>query len=341
MLFISISLWLLIINKHLWLSYLFLYLSILSKETSIFLLPFFVVVLLFTNNHSRKKTYFTHLVIAVGILLVLKLLPSAATNYTTAYKFSLSDIIYTYKSYLRYFDSSWLTSLIKISLISYIGANIFKVKQIKPSHLGLLWFALAFLVLIPWSYPVGRYLVVPMVGLSFFIGYELNRIISWASIYRPAMLLLPPIFYYLSNFFFTNTIQIINIRDSYITREKTNQEMVSAISQSATNNANIFFNFIDDINNYEWISETGIQLKHFYSRSDLTTSIYKGDPIGDEDIVLNWSEVPVAHENPTKQTSITQISQDSHIYQTHLGQAIKTGTLSNGTKTYSWKIIGY
>lgn len=276
------------IKKRNWLRYfswLFIILAIFTKETAIFICPLLILLSLI----KKDKNYWQLTAVAClgGVLMAsTRLLRIGITDYSSNYHVSLQTFVDTFKGYKAQLDSTWMTSIIKVSLLSFILGVIFR-QDIKLSLVGLLWSASSFALLLPWKLVLGRYLLPVLPGLGLFIVSEFKRQIDLVKKHKIFIPLLFVSLYYWSNFIFTNTIQSANIASGYLVREKASWQAVTLMAKHAQPNSTIYINAIPNLNYNEWVQVQN-QLATLHDRGDLK-STYLPDEIPSNSLIVEWS----------------------------------------------------
>lgn len=268
------------------LSWLFIILAIATKETAIFICPLLILLSLI----KKDKDYWQLAIVAClgGVLMVsARFLRVGIADYSSNYQISLETIIDTLRGYKAQLDSTWITSIFKISFISLVIGLIFK-QDVSLSLVGLLWFISSFALLLPWKLVLGRYLLPVLPGLGLFIVSETKRQINLVKKHKIFILLLLVSAYYWSNFLFTNLTQSVNIASGYSIRERANGQAVALMAKNAPKDSVVYINAIPDPNYNEWVDQAQNQLALFYNRGDLKTT-YITDEVPYNSLIAEWS----------------------------------------------------
>lgn len=304
-------------------------LAIFVKETSIFILPFTFLLLLY-DGPKRKfwLNYFLFSLIPLSYLIITRFIKPVSGDYSDNYQVTLSLIISSFQKYREYFDSTWITSLFKISLLSLL------LVRSKGYWIGLFWTILSFAVLLPWQIKMGRYLLPVLPGLLLFIVLQSQKIYSSVPTRKWLVIVAFPLLYYWANYLFTNSVQFYNVLSTHIARESANSDLVKYLASVIPNGHKLYFNFPDDQNNLEWLDGSARQLHYLYDRPDLHPVIVNLQPTSGT--LLTWSFVPAQFTDYTTGYSKT-ISYTAVKYQPILTQALLDG-FTGGTESFTWRI---
>lgn len=268
------------------LSWMFIILAILTKETAIFTIPLLILLSIYKKNKDYWQLTGAACLAAV-LIISPRFLRIGVADYSSNYQISLQTIIETFRGYKAQLDSTWMTGLFKVSLVSFVIGIILK-QDIRLSLVGLLWFTSSFALLLPWKLVLGRYLLPVLPGLSLFIVSETKRQIGlikkpWLFIFLSFISL-----YYWSNFLFTNITQSANIASGYVVREKANAKAVSLMSKYADTDSIVYINTVPDLNTGEWVIQAENQLAIFHDRGDVKIN-YLPEKIPSNSLIAEWS----------------------------------------------------
>lgn len=326
-------------------SWLFMFLALATKETAVFVCPLLFLLALV----KKEKTYWQLFLVSClgsGLLVGARFLRPQNADYSTNYQLSLSTFVETFKGYKAQFDSTWISSVFKISLISFILALVFR-QDVTLSLIGLSWFIFSFALLLPWQLVLGRYLLPVLPGLALFLVSETRRQLNWAKKHWLFVLLLFASVYYWSNFIFTNVSQSANVASGHLIREEANWQAVAFIAESAPPESVIHVNSLPDPNYNEWVDQADNQLTIFHFRPDLDIDYLDLNSIQSGELIAQWSFfVKQTDLDYNKRVgSLDQICLSAPQHQTLLKPAIKeilkTRQLSSTSQQECWTFFRF
>lgn len=334
----------------------------LVKENSIILTPLLFSIWWF--NRSRKQIshqllsiFIFSLCLSLSMVIASLIIRHTSGNYSTWYRFDVETVKYSLFQFLYIFRQSLGVLIIFIPL-SFLRLILrFLIHKINPLDqfqiICWVWFFSGFILQLPWSFPLGRYLVTFLPGLAIALSIEIFVLFSVIKPQFTRYLLLSGVIIF---FLVKNLFGYFNYFSDYYARETTNHAAIKYLSQNTPPNGFTYLTLSLEPNAIEWFVETSLHNQQFYQRPDII--VKRVDP---EFIELNsgllasWSEYP--QFNKTELKNILDLNQARHLttfsaqrtvvycsplrYLKHLlltGFTDAQRTIIRQTKTYRWDI---
>ena len=326
-------------------SWILMILALATKETAVFICPLLFLLALV----KKEKQYWQLFLVSclgAGLLVGARFLRPQNADYSTNYQLSISTFINTFKGYKAQFDSTWITSVFKISLVSFFLALVFR-QDVKLSLIGLSWFIFSFGLLLPWQLVLGRYLLPVLPGLTLFIVTETKRQLDWAKKHWLFIILFITSAYYWSNFIFTNVAQSANVASGHLIREKANWQAVAFMAESAPSDSIVHINSLPDANYNEWIDQAENQLGIFHSRPDLKTNYLDLNLVQSGELVAEWSffdkDIDLIRNDQVSFLDQICLSASQHqtLLKPALKEILKTRKIPSTTQQESWSFFRF
>ncbi len=335
------------------------------KENTIIITPFLFVIWLFYRNLTNKRLsnqlrilVGLSIILTIAVILASLLIRNDSGNYSSWYRFDISTINYSISKFLYIFRQSFgvLLFVVPFSLIRLIyrllTANLSRLDRFQ---LGFwVWFFAGLIVQLPWSFPLGRYIITFLPGLALAMAIEIHLLLAQI---KPAFLRYSLLLVLMSLFLAKNSVGYLNFLGDYLAREQTNVSAISYLAANTPTNGSVALNLSTELNAIEWFVETRLHFDHFYHRPDI--NLHRLSDISSPDnLVAAWSEYPYLDDHQlttyvnqhrgrtvySVQASSTSVSLSPLRFIKHLllsGYPSAMQTVIIRPKTYRWNIYQF
>jgi glycosyltransferase involved in cell wall biosynthesis len=247
------------------------------KETNISLVFAFLFLLLINQKNKildQRQLIQLFIKISLAGLVAIVLIGLARTggSYSSNYQLGIKGLMSNFIACVSYIR----TYFGYLPLIGFLVFCFLKKRREEffwQSTLLALFFLL-FLVILPWSFPLGRYLLPPVFFLSILLGVTLAELLNWL---RGYILLKFIIILYLIGIILQNGIIMAGTFYDFIQREENNALLVSYLASSVPPGGKILLNLVDDESTVEYFEEIKTHLSLFYGRDDLKILYLKSE----------------------------------------------------------------
>lgn len=263
------------------------FLSIISKETSLVMVPISIAWFLGTliygkytqeeTNWKQLRAYMLSTFAAAGIYLLLRfvLLPvnTPSDGYASNYTLDISRILSAARQWERWIrrDFFYLTPLCILPIISIVRTR--RLNHGKVIFETLVWMAAWAFVFLPWVFQVEYYMLPFAVGSSVLGGILLYQTLEIAKRGGKLTRLLALICVIAAAFFFIVTLpnNLTNAR-LQLTVDENNAAMLSFVVDELPTNSTLFIN-IQEPNQY--VDDIKLWLAEIMGRADLHVEHYQ------------------------------------------------------------------
>ena len=327
-LFLILSIYFLVKSK-LFLSILFLLLSILTKENGFVLwIPVFCFYLgkriLFKKRDLTLEKYcLWGFIFSIPFVLNTFLRNG---GYSSNYILNVNQIASNFGSHILSIKTGFSPFFTIFSATYLIRLIIsFRNLRYKKLRLGLIYqgmFMLLFLLFVavqsPWVFVLDRYLMPATVGLVIFIGLEISGIREMLLMQKVRRVsLLAGIFVaFLFIFITLNTIQIYNYGEGFVHNTRFIQSLYSNLANEVPQNGKVLLNFLKGDSTIELVTQTGMQLNLLYHRPDIQVSYLSLDnlPKGSF-IIIGTPQIREEYPRDMVEKSIGNFRKDESLVQ--------------------------
>lgn len=330
------------------------------KENSIILFPLFFLVYFFNRTKPLKNQLLAlslySLALTLSMIAASLIVRNTSGNYSSFYRFDLETIVYSLEKYAYIFRQSlgFVLLLAPLSFLRLLYKSLSR-RLNTQDHYQLIfwvWFLAGFMVQLPWSFPLGRYLITFLPGLALALAIELKVIIS---VFKSPVLKYAVLTTLIVFFLTKNIIGYFNYLNDYQSREITNAKMISFFVTSSPLNSLVVLNLSREANAIEWFVEAKLHFDYLYGRPDL--SLVRPDEVGNlkPSYLAVWSEYPLLKDEiltgylsdqqtihlKTYQSTSLSVSASPFRFVKHLalgGLDEAMSTIIQKPKTYRWDI---
>lgn len=256
--------------------------------------PMFILLFFIKNRNIKYLKYnFIKFSIPLAIfgvfVLLLKNSYGQTTGYSLNYKFAIGDMLSRLNQYLIQINFTQFPFLIMAGIfIAYWlykqGLNIFRIKSPKDLFILMLCgqIIIQLLILLPWVFVLGRYLLLVNICLTFIYGFALHDL--WLIIenylkkqhkYFSLNINNLRILFFLiliPTFLTRNIFPLANYQLWQKTDNSFTQSILESLNDKIPQNETIYNNYVKGDDNIEIYLETGWHLEEFFGRSDVNLS---------------------------------------------------------------------
>jgi len=276
-----------------------------SKESSVLMLPFAVLMLLGAIVIRSSRIEWAYLLgLNLFLFALQRLLAPPMVGYSTAFQIEATTILVNLDRYFFRLQNHYLILLCCVSSVARVGYKLFKQKlplrqmRVEKWQFGLVCLATAFFaLLLPWKLAEPRYLAVSeyllalYVALEFFALMSLIPAIKGKTIVRLISGFILLIVIMLSSVFSPpEFIPLLKYRATHAADPSASQSL-EWLSAKAEPNSNVLMLFLEE----EIIMSGAIYLQEFYQRPDMT--IYSFSPYAQQYKDTGYNIVPVGPQN--------------------------------------------
>ncbi len=273
-LFLGLAFYLILTKKTTFAFWPLLFLFFLKETNVVVLIAIVFLMVLNRRAGILKPTDLKKLLMQTDLLALITVglvfLVKSGGSYSGYYQFGIRtwvNNLFLYLSYMR----TYLGYLPLIALLSFL---VFKKGKEEFFWLAnILIMSFVFLAaLLPWSFPLGRYLLPTMFFLAIFLGVELDKILRVLKDYPWVRLV---IVFYFAGILIQNVVIMAGTFYDYFEREKINSELISYLASSVPDGGTVYLNLISGDSTIEYYEEAKMHLNQFYRRSDIKLSYLK------------------------------------------------------------------
>lgn len=320
-------------------------LFLLSKEISLLFFPFFVLWFLIAKKPLKPKlgkflSIYTLLsfAFAITLFLIMKLSTWSASN---------ASVSFVWPSTIAYFGFWRQYQLIYLLIFGLTICALFfksKYKESLGTAILFLGFALnGFVALLPWKYPLVRFMFTQKLGLAIFCGITIGLFSTWCyqqiryksviGVFGLAMVLL-----FLAKVGFANIQQSSMFTSNYLAWEISNGQLLSQVSTFPLNSELVINVSQDNTDAHEWVERMPLYLKIFQDREDIKVDFIDSTS-SLEGYLANWSVYSLADTQLTNRIWSTSLR--SHYINTSLKSFLLSLLMDRpiyGFKEYRWDL---
>ncbi len=318
---ISIFLFLNLYEKKQWLSSSSQYLLQLTlialfaiKETSVVLLPIFVVTtFLFKKQHTLKQILVSIVpfcILSVGLFISKS--GHTETNYVENYQVTFSLIKLNIHYYLNLLKVVFSPYFFPFLLLAPISFYLLVKREVKKAAEMFIWFAvlISFIVaLLPWKFVLERYLFIPTFAFTIVFASSIGVIESLFSFhyqgrtkwigYILGILILSNTFFLYIPVHFSKSFNYINWYATYLKFEDT---LVTVIAEQKEP---VYLNAIDTLDNWEVLYEIPIHIQ-LIKKTDTNIRLLTSDSLNKGILILDTSSL-IPSVNPQEYRDSSEI----------------------------------
>jgi len=266
-------------------------LAYLTKETTIVLVPvslFMLVIMYSKQNNPENKLFLgyflANLVCGIGLGALALFFTAkgdffltaekAGDSYASYYQIKLPTIWNSLKYYKAIFfrehNFNLLVILSGVTYLTYFISGLRGKKTLEPRlrwELIVIVYSLGFLLIIlPWPFRIGRYLLPFMFGTAIFMGIGIEYL--WGSIERLSyrwtqIAARASLIVIICLFSLLNGLDIYSVNQCYLASQTANTEMIRCLATCTPPGGNVFMNM-----RVVWYIKN--HLSFFYNRPDIT-----------------------------------------------------------------------
>jgi hypothetical protein len=279
-------------------SFVFFLLTLLSKETSIAIIPGVIFIYIFRKYFFKKQINdFGKYLIAVLSVTIFFILFSVLIRkgYSSNYVLDIS-LVKNLVSYLRMIIRGF-DPLFQISIFSYLLMIYYQMKSKKKSRefigstLTLLISGSFILIQLPWEYVLERYLLPADTYISIFIAIQLfyiYNLLNTVLANRKRLLVASNLLIglYFLNFFLVSTYLLLQRTIDSVYATDSIRRLDQNISRNLEKNGTILVNMTQGEHSIEYVAEVRLHQDVFWNRSDIKSAYLEMDKLPEGNFVI-------------------------------------------------------
>ncbi len=257
-----------LLKQKIYLAFWPIFISFLTKETNLGLLLSMLYLLVLNMrfkilDNNRLKRLVVKAIISGLLVLGLVALVKSGGGYSSHYSLGLKTVgenLGWYASQMKvYYGYFPLMALLLFLFSKKTKKETFWLSVIAVTAIFMLG------IILPWPFPLGRYLLPAIFFLTLFLGVELSKLFNLLK--RNLFLRLILIFYFIALLIQNGVIMAGTFYDSF-QGNKVNEALVSYIASAAGPEKTVYLNLIDNDSTIEYFEEMKIHLNLFYGKDN-------------------------------------------------------------------------
>lgn len=308
-----------------------------------------ILMVLKPFKHMNWARIWIYVVVAllssVSVVLSLIYVSSLKSGtYSAFYSISQSDVVSGFKTYF----TSLVGSIYPLSYIGIFGLLIwlFFYKKKKTEFFWIFfwvtWTVVFLMIQIPWGIPLPRYLLLASFGASVVIVVGIHKLVNFVRLnFSPKIYLLFILSLVIisARYVLYQSQDIYNYLETQIVGTNVSQDFLKYLSLNMQKSDRLVMNFPKNDAYLELVFETGLHLRTFYGRSDISLAYVQDvDKISHSDWIVGLKpheNIPIVMQYPQKQSlfriTFFDVKQNKEIIENIM-------SLKSWTQTDTWYV---